>query len=203
MRGCGRILGGAVCSLLAPAASADAVFNIWVEAPAQVRAGETFTASVWAEVSGSILEKSDGGFYDFVMDLLAFGVDTEFSAATIPSMNLPLSLGIPEPNALRRVGAGNLPHLFDFAEQNPLLLFYTEVTTAQDSSGSLELTVAPAENLPAMLSWWVDYGDLSIILDTDPGSTRIITPAIVNVIPTPASLGLLALACVGAVRRRR
>lgn len=200
MNGTGKLSSLVATTVLASAASADAVFNIWVDAPSEVLAGETFTVGVWAEVSGSILDTSDGGFHEFLMDLLAIGVEAEFSTATIPFINLPADFGTPGLNALRSVAAGNYPYAFNFADENPLLLFTTEVTTAPDVRGSMEMTVSPVDGAPGMLSWWVDYGILADILDTDPGSSRIITPATVNVIPAPATLGLLAL---GLLARRR
>lgn len=200
---CRKVLVFAATCLLASAAGADAVFNIWVDAPDEVQAGSTFTASVWAEVSGSVLDESDGGFQGFAADLLASGLDAEFSTATIPFMNIPMSFGTPEPNALRDVRAVNYPQGIHFPDQNPLLLFNVEVTTAPSARGSLELTVAQVQGESAMLGWWVDYWEPVILLDTDLGSSRIITPATVNVIPAPASLGLLAVVGVGAVRRRR
>lgn len=202
MRSCGKFVGAAACSLVTTAASADAVFNIWVDAPAEVMAGETFTASVWAEVSGSILDSSDGGFQGLSADLLASGIHVQFSTASFPFMNTPFDFGTPDFNALRSIVAGNFPYFLGFAGHNPLRLFDVEVTTDQDAFGPLELTVLPAGS-SSLLSWWLDHGDLTYILDTDPGSSRIITPATVNVIPAPASLGLLVLAGVGAARRRR
>jgi len=154
-------------------------------------------------VSGSILNESDGGFFGFAVDLLAFGMDAEFSTATFPFMNVWLNAGTPELNALRDVRALNAPQLPFFTTQNPLLLFTAEVATNIDAIGPLELTVGPVDGVSAMVGWWVDYWEPIQVYDTDPGSTRIITPATVHVIPAPASVGVLALAGVGAARRRR
>ena len=197
-----RHLCGFVVAAVATAASGDAAFNIWVEAPAQVQAGSVFTASVWGEVSGSILEESDGGMHILTTDVLGTGVEALFSTATFPFMNTPWDYGTPEAGALRGIAAVNFASLPTFDPRNPLRLFDVEITTSSDAHGLLELTLEPSANGTTILSWWREHG-VSFVLDTDPGSSRIITPAIVNVIPAPASLGLLALAGVGAVRRRR
>ena len=201
----GRFLGLTAGAIVATAASADAVFHIWIEAPAEVQAGSTFALSVWGEVSGSILNESDGGMHFVSADLLASGVDAEFSSASAPFMNLVWDAGKPEPNALRGVLISNEPHLLTFDDRNPLRLFDVEVTTDASAHGPLELTVAPAlgASFTNILSWWLDHGESTGVRDDDPGSTRIITPATVQVIPAPASLGLLALAGVAAMRRRR
>lgn len=90
-----------------------------------------------------------------------------------------------------------------FTTENPLLLFTAEVTPNRNARGPLELTVAPVDGLSAMLGRWVDDWAPTEIYDKDPGSTRIVTPAIVNVIPTPALLTLLAMADISAARRTR
>jgi len=190
----------------ASAAPADAVFNIWFDAPEEVQAGEMFTMTVWGEVSGSVLDEGEGAFRGIAADLLASGVNVEFSAARF-LLEGEGTGGTPEPNALRMIIGFNHPEMsFHFTDGNPLRLFVVDVFTNADDRGTLELVVAPPEGVPssdAMLWWWVDYPSRLSIADDDPGSTRIVTPAIVNVIPVPASVALLALAGVGAARRRR
>ncbi len=54
-----------------------------------------------------------------------------------------------------------------------------------------------------MVGWWSNYSTYESVLDSDPGSTRIVTPATIRVIPAPASAAILSLAVLAASRRRR
>lgn len=73
-----KLIIGLLLALPVSCVRADAVFDIWVEAPSEVQAGETFTAPVWAEVSGSILDDSDGRFSDSRLTYLPLGLRPSF-----------------------------------------------------------------------------------------------------------------------------
>ncbi len=183
---------------------ADAVFNIWIEAPEQVLAGDRFTIGIWGEVSGSVLGEGDGAVQNILADVVATGLNASFSTASMPFLG-GIQDGTPAENALRDVVGTNHPAIWNlFTTSNPLLLFTTEVTTETGAYGDLTLTIEPPAPWGGIvMTWWVDYNDLTSISDTDPGSTRLITPATVNVIPSPGAGPLLALAVFGASRRRR
>ncbi len=54
-----------------------------------------------------------------------------------------------------------------------------------------------------MRAWWADSVAGTYVTDSDSGSSLIVTPATVRVIPAPASLAALAFAGVIMARRRR
>ncbi len=189
-------------SLLALPASADAVFQIWIEAPAEVQAGSTFTASVWAEASGSILNEGNGAFNGFRANIMASGVSGMFSTARIPVMAT-LSHGTPGNNSLLDVIGWNHPALGWVHQDNPMLLFEVDITAENGVLGEMTLNVSPTQGFD-LVTWWVNYEtSLDWIGDADPGSTRIITPATIRVIPAPASAIMLAFGSFAFSHRRR
>ena len=188
--------------MLSTAALADAVFNLWIDAPAEVQAGSTFTFSVWGQVSGSVLNEGDGAMSALSMDLLAEGVSATFSEARRVEMGL-LDLGTPSSNMLEGILGINHPSFFPFWTTNPSRLIEIDLTLAPGSIGTIELIPAPNAEREYLLAWWADYNDLVFVSDADPGSSRVITPATVNVIPAPGAAALLALAGLGTERRRR
>jgi hypothetical protein len=183
---------------------ADAVFEIWIEAPEQVLAGDRFTIGIWGEVSGSVLGEGDGAVQNILADVVATGLNASFSTASMPFLG-GIQDGTPTENALRDVVGTNDPVIWNlFTTSNPLLLFTTEVTTETGAYGDLTLSIEPpAQWGGIVMTWWVDNNDLTSISDTDPGSTRNITSATFNVIPSPGTGSLLALAAFGASRRQR
>ncbi len=194
-------LGLTLVATTASSSRADALFNIWVEAPEQVNAGGSFTASVWTEVSGSVLNEGDGAIAHVSTDILSSGLNVDFSPATFPTMGR-VSAGTPGANALRWVEGVNL--LFsDGFESNPYHLFDVQVTTSKASYGTLEISPEARDGEDFLLAWWVDWSQGTSILDTDPGSSRIITPATVRVVPSSGGVAVLSLAGLAAARRRR
>lgn len=181
--------------------SAEVVFQAWVEAPAVVERGSTFTASVWIGATGSTIDNEVNAFHTFVVDVIATGVDVALSEANF--LVVGSSVGTPSDNALLEVAGVNLPVFWwAFTDANPLSLFTFEVALDPHETGTLELNLSQADGWDFMFSWWVDYQQLTYVFDTDPGSTRIVTPAVVRVVPEPASIGLLACAALAARRRR-
>lgn len=134
--------------------------------------------------------------------MLASGPAVQFGRAEFPCLRS-VSGGVSEPNALRGVLGLNEPTLPPFCTDNPLLLFEVEVTLQTEGTGDLELRIAPAQPWDFMLSWWVDTLDRTYIFDTDPGSSLIVTPAIVRVIPAPSGAVILMLGGLARARRRR
>lgn len=188
-------------ALVSAEARGDVVFHAWVEAPASVERGSTFTVSVWLEIQGSVLLEGEGAVYGHTVDVLASGIGASFAPASLHTPGT--SLGTPEPNALRGVVGFNHPAISPFSVANPLELFTTEVTLEPGATGTLELDLAQTQGWDFMFSWWVDYHLGTYVFDTDIGSTRMVTPAVVQVIPSPASVGMVGLAALGLARRRR
>lgn len=184
-----------------PASFGDIVFHAWVEAPEAVEAGSTFTASVWMEATGSSLDNDVNALASLTLDVVASGLSASFSEATlfIPGF----SAGTQTDNALLEVSGFNHPSISPFTTQNPIRVFETSVTVAPNFTGSLEITLAQSDGWDFMMAWWIDYTAAMSAFDTDPGSSRVVTPALVRVIPPPASAAVLALAGLGAARRRR
>ncbi len=204
MKCCGQLLLSVLFVSVSATAQAEAVFNVWIDAPSVVQAGETFSVSFWGEVSGSVLTEGDGAMRTVQADVFATGVDANISTAVFPHM-VGFVAGEPEPNALRNVLGLNDYYLFspNFWVLNPVELFSVEVTTSVQATGELELTAAPASWQDNLLTWWVDWRDAEFVSDTDPGSSRIITPATVRVVPSSGGVAVLAVAGLAAVRRRR
>lgn len=73
----------------------------------------------------------------------------------------------------------------------------------ESETGVLQFAPSPTTGVDFMLAWWADYDEGSYVTDADPGSSLIVTPAVVRVIPAPASAGILGLAGVSRTRRRR
>ncbi|KAA0213149.1 MAG: hypothetical protein DYG94_13110 [Leptolyngbya sp. PLA3] len=182
-------------------ARANAVFHLWFETPSEVQAGSTFTLSAWAEVSGSILSESDGGFNSFAMDLVAGGLPVSIDAATMQYF-VPVSAGTPASNALQDIVGVNHHAIPPFYTLNPIQLFTTEVTLLDPTQGEVSLAVYPTDGVDFILAWWLDYGSNTYVTDADLGSSLIVTPAAVRVVPAPATFALLALAGIGPRRRR-
>ncbi len=184
-------------------ANADAIFHIWVEAPSVVQAGSTFTVSVWGEVSGSVLNEGKGAFSSFSFDVFAVGMPVAFLAARVPIFRA-TDLGAPEPNAHRGVIGINHVFIHPFRTDNPALFAEYDVQLLTDATGSIEIDVGPNHRYPDfMVGWWPDYEIFEPVLDSDPGSTRIITPTTIRVIPASGSTALLTLTVLAASRRRR
>ncbi len=204
MNSCGKLMGLLCSTGLATTAAADAVFNIWIEAPKQVEAGESFNVSVWAEVSGSVLIEGEGAMHSFWTDMIATGIGAEFSPADVQFFCARLS-GTPEIGALSGVGGSQNYYSpgCQFWTSNPQLLFETVVTPIVGTSGLMELSVQPVAGQDSMIDWWVDYMDSISVADTDPGSSRNITPATVRVVPSSGGVTVFAVAGLGIVRRRR
>ncbi|MBX3321750.1 MAG: hypothetical protein KF757_02035 [Phycisphaeraceae bacterium] len=187
---------------LALPASADAVFHIWIEAPAEVQAGSTFTASVWAEASGSILNEGNGAFNGFRANIMASGVSGVFSTARIPAMAA-LSHGTPSNNSLLDVIGWNDLVLGWISLDNPIHLFEVDITLEPSVLGEINLDVFPTSGFH-LVTWWLNYEiSLDWIGDSDPGSTRIITPATIRVIPAPGALAIVCIAPLWLLQRRR
>lgn len=188
--------------LFAKLCFADAVFHLWFDAPQVVVPGSTFTLTAWAEVTGSILAESDGGFNSFGLDVVGTNLPVTFSPAQMPYFAA-LNPGTPEPNALREVIGLNLPEVGPFYTTNPIILFTTEVALTSPSIGVLQLDPVQIAWGDFILAWWLNHDAGTYVTDTDPGSTRIVTPAVVRVIPAPAPLGALAIAGVLVCPRPR
>lgn len=200
-------LRSAVCaiSLALPMASAsdDTVFHTWIEAPAQVLAGETFTISVWTSLSGSLLDQGDVAFAGFGIDLHATGNGVaQFSPAHIPNL-VTASIGIPVKNG--RLDVRGFQFFFGglVVLDNPILLFTTEVVTVDGYFGELIITPHARHGSEFLTSWYRDIPDSVAIADDDPDSTRIIIPATIRVIPSPGVLAMLGLTALAASHRRR
>ena len=188
-------------AMLAFPTSADAVFHIWIEAPAEVQAGSTFTANVWGSADGPAFNSNSNAFQAFWGDVVASGLNVEFADA----VGIICNGGEPDSNALRNVQCWNYPSIHPFYTDNPFPLFSTNVTITDGQAGVLVLDLRPSEdrNNLWMLSWWSDYLNNEYALDTDLGSTRIITPATIRVIPAPGAFVLFSLAICTSLRRRR
>ena len=183
-----------------PAGFGDIVFQAWVDAPEVAVAGSVFTVSVWIEATGSAIDNDVNAMASFTIDVVASGLRADLSEAT---MLVPgFSDGTPAANALREVSGFNHPAISPFSVANPLELFTTEVTLEPNATGVLELGLAQTDGWDFMFSWWVDYHLGTHIFDSDPGSTRIVTPATVHVIPAPASIAVLGMGALAARRRR-
>ena len=188
--------------LVAPFAFSDTVFHTWIEAPSEVMVGDTFTISVWSSVEGSLLGEGQVAPAGFSLDLLATGYSATFTTASIPRL-FPLSVGVPELNALRDVRGLQLWFNSDLIYDNPILLFTTEVILSGAAPGLLELNVEPRVGNSWIMAWYSDLPNSNDITDDDPGSTRIITPATIRVIPAPGVFVLFSLAICTSLRRRR
>ncbi|KAA0215207.1 MAG: hypothetical protein DYG94_09535 [Leptolyngbya sp. PLA3] len=182
---------------------ADAVFHLWFEAPSEVQAGSTFTLTAWAEVTGSILGESDGGFNSFGLDVVGSGLPAAFSNVQMPYFAA-LAPGTPDTNSMREIIGINLPEIGPFYTMNPIILFNVDVTLNSAETG--EIVIAPSQIGWAdfMLAWWVDYVAGTYVTDSDSGSSLIVTPATVRVIPAPAGVVILVLGeLVRGGRRKR
>ncbi|GAB4384211.1 MAG: hypothetical protein Kow0022_06120 [Phycisphaerales bacterium] len=178
----------------------EIVFRAWIDAPQAAVAGSTFGASVWVQALGSSIDSDANALASFTTDVLASGLVAELSEAEllIPGF----SVGTPDGGALREVSGFNHPAIAPFSAANPLELFTINVTLVSSATGTLVLDLNQTQGWEFMFSWWLDYDVGTYAFDTDPGSTRIVTPALVRVVPEPASIGLLACAALAARRRR-
>ncbi|MCL4221413.1 MAG: hypothetical protein KJZ65_08580 [Phycisphaerales bacterium] len=135
------------------------------------------------------------------MNLTAGGMLVSFTPAQMPCF-VTWSAGVPGPNALNSMVGINVPYIPPFYTLNPILLCSTQVTLMGGTTGVLQVNPSPTEGIDFMLAWWNDYVTGTSVTDSDPGSSLLVTPATVRVIPAPAA-ALLALAPLAARRRRR
>ncbi|MBX3324054.1 MAG: hypothetical protein KF757_13820 [Phycisphaeraceae bacterium] len=178
---------------VASTATADTVFHTWIEAPAEVMVGDTFTISVWTSLHGSVLHQGNVAFAGFQLHLTSSGIQVEFSE--------PFDFGVPEydvgtpaDGSVFNIGGYQWWHTpwNELNWENPIRLFSANVLVGAAQSGTLSIEPTLWASLPWMTGWYLDVPNSQGIRDDDPGSTRIITPATIRVIPTPASAMVLA-----------
>lgn len=194
-----------LCGAALPAAAQDGTFRTWFEAPATVLPGEVFEVEMWASFEGDLL-RPEGWFAGAVGSIRAGGDEDSFAFITTltESMMLLFSDGAVDGNWLRDFETGQSGGIpgedLDFS--NPMRILAFEIG-AGDLPGGLTINLENHSDDPlAVLGWSVDGRD-DYVSTLDPNIALIATPSIVRVIPAPSSLGLLACAGLGVVRRRR
>lgn len=184
-------------------------FDIWVEAPASVQAGDIVDVRVWAQVSGPMLDVGLNAMAGFRMDLPVNTSGNLVSAVENPRFGHPYFRSwYAEVSAagILDIGAFQLD-IWDTPIwlNNPILLFSTRLHTIEGAAGWIELVPERHDPVPSIIAWWVDIDDYArpVVDDTDPNAELNITGATIRVIPAPSTLGVLVLASLGVARRRR
>ncbi len=201
------------CVIVAVAASTAAAqdFQIWLNAPNSVMAGDTYTIEVWGGVSGGSWVTGTSAIAGFGVDVLNLG-GADLIGLLGPTVIAPWAAGFGSNGII--VGAdvvetsgGQLANLFGFLNpninmSNPIMLFSIDVTTQVGTTGWI--TYAPGNPNPnGGLSYYVISTDgASVIAPNDPGTTLTFAGIETLVIPAPATLVLLALGGLCASRRR-
>lgn len=207
----GLIAGVAMASACSAVARSDvfARFDIWVEAPAVVEAGDIVDVRVWAQLSGPVLDIGLNAMAGFNMDLPVNASGNLVSEVENPRFGHPFFN--------RGVGEVNTAGIFDILAfqldiwdapiflNNPILLYSTRLHMTLGQTGWIELVPERNDPTPSIISWWVDIDDPSrpAVIDTDPNAELHIGGATIRVVPAPTCAALLALSAFGFVRRRR
>lgn len=200
-------------AIVAAAASTAAAqdFHIWLNAPNSVLAGDTYTIEVWGSVAGGSWVQGTSAIAGFGIDILNVEGAGIISALG-PTVISPWAAGFGTNGTI--VGAdvidtsgGQLANLFGFLNpninmSNPIMLFKFDVTTMFGTSGWI--TYTPGNPNPnGGLSYYVISTDgASVIAPNDPGTTLTFAGIETFVVPTPATLALLALGGLFISRRR-
>lgn len=181
----------------------DGTFRTWFETPDTVLAGGTFEVEMWASFEGDLL-RPEGWFLGVLASFQVSGSLESFSHLTSLTSSLPiiLSAGVPHGPWLRNVGTLQDASLgVEVDRSNPIRILSFDVTTG-DAPGDLIVSIEPDDlNSIPVLGWTVD-GDREYIYTTDAGIALFSTSDTIHVIPAPGAIGLLALAALGARRRR-
>ncbi len=185
----------------------DGTFRTWFETPDTVMAGDTFEVHMWASFEGDLLQPE--GYFSAALANFEVSGDLDTFEAISPltfGLTFIFDEGTPDGPWLRDVFTAQHPALPDVDYSNPILVLGFEVTTLANSIGMLDIDIRPGfdPDMP-LLEWSVNGTGTSddIVRTTDPNIALIATPASVRVVPTPASSLVLALAALGASRRRR
>lgn len=192
-------------------------FRTWFEAPKTVMAGQTFEVSLRAsfEVDGAPAAGGlDAGWISSVAASVQVAGDLESFESLSAFQGLAenfLSVGSIDGSWLHdflflQIPSDLWPWPFpgptvgDFS--NPLSIGTFEVSTSKQL-GTLELHLQPFSGLddPSVAWWQVSQGEP--IDSTSPGVSLFAQPATIHVIPSPASLALLAPLAIMSSRRRR
>ena len=197
-------VGFAATTVLASTALAqDGIFRTWFATPETVIAGETFEVEMWASFEGDLL-RPEGWFAGTAASVRVGGDLNSFAFITTLTQSLMflVSEGTVDGNWLRDLVTGQAPVDVTFDGSNPIRVLAFEIGAGTDP-GDLTINLEHHSNDPiAYLGWSVDGGD-DYVSTLDSNIGLIATPSIVRVIPSPAPLGLLALAGFGALRRTR
>ena len=154
--------------------------------------GESLTATLWVH-----MDPMHVGFAGSIFDIAG---NNEWQAGTVEVYdNLLDSLTddgqLQGDNSITNIEAFQLPPFFnpDFIADNPIALY--------------EVVWTPGEYRYRTIEFWTENFVNSAVYTDDFGASveydRVIHSAVVQLIPAPAAVPLLALAGLGAIRRRR
>jgi hypothetical protein len=187
------------------AAAQVASFHAWLEAPAVVQAGDSFTVQLWVGAESELFMPSN--YFSGVQcgfevhgDLLAF---QSLTSITTHLFRIP---GTPDGSWLRDVmvwQANGVPGFsVDFRNPIPILTF--DVQTTPGTTGRLAIDIRPfADSSDPLFFWTLEEGTSNWINTSDPGVTLTTKGTAIRVIPAPGAGAVLGLAGFAALRRPR
>ena len=204
-------MGLALTGIVEPAALAQTTLTVWMEAPAQVQAGESFEVDVFLRGETDLFDDSPevSGFNSFALSPTATGLgqavvnmETTRDAEMSPWGLLDAGTYDPTTSALLDVtGFQGIPDTFPLTfwePGNPIRGFSFRVDLVAGLTGELEIqTLDP-------FMWFSAIGQgFGGVTSDDPGVTLDLQPLTVQIIPTPAAPAIGLALLVGGTRRRR
>ncbi len=181
------------------------VFTIWAEAPEAVNPGETYTVEFWGSVEGDPWVDGVSALAGFGVDALGSGPVASVTTATIAdwASDFGMEGQVTGIDVLAISGGQYSLIVFqpDFNWDNPSILFTIEV--AASNAPGLITYVPGNPNVNGGLSFYPDSQDsASIAAPNDSGTMLVLIGATTQIVPAPATLGLVFAGLFGSGRRR-
>jgi hypothetical protein len=191
------------------ASAQDGTLRAWLDAPETVNAGQTATVTAWVTFESDAINMDEAYFGVLQTSIAAVSGNSLIHSFSSAYGEYTITEGTPDASGINDIFAWQVGEwLFNYNIDTSSIVaaFSFDITTQTEGLGEIQLDFSGTRWRPdtPYFAWFLDFDESNIFVDSDmPNIEAIFEPVTIRVIPAPGMGTLLALAGVGALRRRR